>query len=460
MASMSVEPFFLNTSQFAEKVYAQFQESVDTEQRKNISLDMLNFNISFTPKQGKNVKINLCNFYKKCFVDFYGKLSPDEVDSLIDEFVTNWSIGLKGKTPLSSKTGLGKVKNNIFPIVRRATLIDDHNRSSCSTSADNTITFFPFRCLPSIGVSLATIQGSLISSIHKGMIKNWCKESKAGGIFKTYSEKEDPQLDLILDTAEHKGILSKEEIALLHIAKENFYNLIKKKYKKGNSMWYRYPSSAYKALLDGQEYLNLFGTLLLLPELIAQSQLKVKGDIIAVAAEESVLFVGGSQEPLALCFIGESALDYQVVRNHISLEPLRLVESGGGLWKWLHYVPNLEKRESSVPINKAQVDMIFKSIETGTHKNNCSPIIPVFKNYSTPLTEQSQEEIKQNLEAQKAEKPHTTLVPICWNCGANQRKLKQCEGCLLARYCERKCQKAHWKSHKTFCKSKSAAKST
>ena len=40
----------------------------------------------------------------------------------------------------------------------------------------------------------------------------------------------------------------------------------------------------------------------------------------------------------------------------------------------------------------------------------------------------------------------------CAHCGNDQGKLKYCNGCHLARYCDRKCQKSHWKCHQKSCK--------
>lgn len=454
------KPYFITTKEFGEIVYQKYLEVIDIDHRDKLELEMINFNICIYFKENKTIKINLCNLYKKCFVDLYGKISTATINSLIDEFVKNSLTGLKGKIPLVTgpDTGFTKIRNTIFPVVRRKRLVDDYNEITCANSIENKITFFPFRSNPGIGVSLATIEGSLICSIHRGMIKEWSKDPKGQMAFKAYMGRDEEQLNLILEL-DNKEILQ-DEIALLRIAKENYTNLVKKKYKKGSSMWHGFPSNAFKAELEGEEYSNLSGSLLLLPELIFESRLNIKGDTIAVAAEESTLFIGGAQDPSALCFIGDLAVDLKDDRNYISVDPLRLVKSGNGLWKWVHYVPNIEKMEFSVPVDRAQVNFIFKALTTASPKDINKRYIPVFKNLLAPLTLEGQQKMEEDLEAQKLGKRHCVVLPMCWYCGCAEKKLKQCEGCLLARYCERKCQKSHWKLHKVFCKSRSASKST
>lgn len=42
----------------------------------------------------------------------------------------------------------------------------------------------------------------------------------------------------------------------------------------------------------------------------------------------------------------------------------------------------------------------------------------------------------------------------CLNCGATDQKFKYCSGCKIAPYCNEKCQRAHWRTHKSNCSSK------
>lgn len=46
------------------------------------------------------------------------------------------------------------------------------------------------------------------------------------------------------------------------------------------------------------------------------------------------------------------------------------------------------------------------------------------------------------------------LVDACSNCGAKDKVLKKCSGCLVVGYCSTACQKNHWKAHKRPCKAK------
>ena len=39
----------------------------------------------------------------------------------------------------------------------------------------------------------------------------------------------------------------------------------------------------------------------------------------------------------------------------------------------------------------------------------------------------------------------------CVQCGAMAPKMKHCIGCKWARYCDRECQKANWRTHRTEC---------
>lgn len=39
----------------------------------------------------------------------------------------------------------------------------------------------------------------------------------------------------------------------------------------------------------------------------------------------------------------------------------------------------------------------------------------------------------------------------CLHCHT-EGKMKRCSGCLLAKYCSKECQKAHWKEHRQLCK--------
>jgi len=40
-------------------------------------------------------------------------------------------------------------------------------------------------------------------------------------------------------------------------------------------------------------------------------------------------------------------------------------------------------------------------------------------------------------------------LKTCVQCGAMAPKMKHCIGCRWARYCDRKCQKANWRTHRT-----------
>ena len=42
--------------------------------------------------------------------------------------------------------------------------------------------------------------------------------------------------------------------------------------------------------------------------------------------------------------------------------------------------------------------------------------------------------------------------PQCWNCGSRKENLQICGKCKIARYCNRGCQREHWKNaHKNEC---------
>jgi len=47
---------------------------------------------------------------------------------------------------------------------------------------------------------------------------------------------------------------------------------------------------------------------------------------------------------------------------------------------------------------------------------------------------------------------------LCTYCKKSQPKLNTCSGCKRAYYCDRVCQKNHWKYHKDECKAAVAAK--
>ena len=42
-------------------------------------------------------------------------------------------------------------------------------------------------------------------------------------------------------------------------------------------------------------------------------------------------------------------------------------------------------------------------------------------------------------------------LKTCVQCGARARKMKHCVGCKWAKYCDRECQKANWRTHRTEC---------
>ncbi len=46
------------------------------------------------------------------------------------------------------------------------------------------------------------------------------------------------------------------------------------------------------------------------------------------------------------------------------------------------------------------------------------------------------------------------LQKVCAYCGAGQKKLQHCKGCKAVFYCDRNCQKSHWKYHKVECVSR------
>jgi len=54
---------------------------------------------------------------------------------------------------------------------------------------------------------------------------------------------------------------------------------------------------------------------------------------------------------------------------------------------------------------------------------------------------------------------HVLTGSICDNCGTRgeegKAKLKICNNCKMVRYCDAKCQKMHWRSHKKECKASS-----
>ena len=43
-------------------------------------------------------------------------------------------------------------------------------------------------------------------------------------------------------------------------------------------------------------------------------------------------------------------------------------------------------------------------------------------------------------------------VTRCWECGYRSVKLKKCAKCKVGRYCSKKCQVAHWETHRKWCK--------
>ena len=44
------------------------------------------------------------------------------------------------------------------------------------------------------------------------------------------------------------------------------------------------------------------------------------------------------------------------------------------------------------------------------------------------------------------------LLECCSFCEKKSQRLLKCAGCSIAQYCDQKCQKSHWKIHKTHCK--------
>ena len=40
---------------------------------------------------------------------------------------------------------------------------------------------------------------------------------------------------------------------------------------------------------------------------------------------------------------------------------------------------------------------------------------------------------------------------VCAHCGVEAFKMQRCSGCKTVAYCDRICQKRHWKQHKAFC---------
>lgn len=50
-----------------------------------------------------------------------------------------------------------------------------------------------------------------------------------------------------------------------------------------------------------------------------------------------------------------------------------------------------------------------------------------------------------------ANKKRVDIIRQCWGCGLRQFRLKKCGRCRKALYCNAKCQKKDWKSHKKAC---------
>ncbi|KAH7042207.1 putative MYND domain protein [Macrophomina phaseolina] len=52
---------------------------------------------------------------------------------------------------------------------------------------------------------------------------------------------------------------------------------------------------------------------------------------------------------------------------------------------------------------------------------------------------------------------NSTAATACASCGKTSTDLKRCAKCHSEHYCNRDCQKAHWKTHKKVCASRAAA---
>ena len=42
-------------------------------------------------------------------------------------------------------------------------------------------------------------------------------------------------------------------------------------------------------------------------------------------------------------------------------------------------------------------------------------------------------------------------ISVCANCGFEGTNLLRCSRCKLVHYCDKTCQKNHWKKHKKYC---------
>eukprot|EP00698_Gefionella_okellyi_P001891 TRINITY_DN11731_c0_g1_i2.p3 TRINITY_DN11731_c0_g1~~TRINITY_DN11731_c0_g1_i2.p3 ORF type:complete len:152 (-),score=34.89 TRINITY_DN11731_c0_g1_i2:80-535(-) len=58
---------------------------------------------------------------------------------------------------------------------------------------------------------------------------------------------------------------------------------------------------------------------------------------------------------------------------------------------------------------------------------------------------------------QKSDLPYGVVSSLdgCAYCGKTEGKLLKCARCVAVRYCNRDCQKAHWREHKPVCKAPS-----
>lgn len=85
----------------------------------------------------------------------------------------------------------------------------------------------------------------------------------------------------------------------------------------------------------------------------------------------------------------------------------------------------------------------------GENENN---IVGLLRDRGAKTYVQQQEELLQARLATQREEAKGK----CANCGelesSSAQKLSRCTGCEVVYYCGRKCQKAHWKVHKSYCK--------
>ena len=465
--------YILSPEEFLAKACDQLEQQLCTEcpRLKILKTDVLNLSIDIgeSPNKGSHeestgdnenesitvsetsgtgvgsFQLSLLRTYRECF--FENIFAAEIVEGVLKQFINNSVASMVNIT--GTHVTLINIKKQLLPCVKPAEWVDGFNKIICTNSIDDRVVAFPMIGLPSTYISVLIDNALFRRNLTTTIIQEWCSDPDSRVLLERYAEKDDRQLGQLVEMSE----ASKEQVGLLKLARENLAKKIEGQ-KNKTAIWQKTYTECFVSDFSGQrlDFDNLVASLILLPEEI--SKLEVKGDHVVVVPDTNSVIVGPSRDAFSLCFLGELVLDSVRKTRHISAVPLRLVSCDKDIWKWIPYRTDLSKNEACVPRNQIEKDLIFNAFKKGLKKRDkrgrAQITCPVFIDFPTPLSLESQEEI-----AKVKDTPirNVNLRCVCWQCGKGSvENLRKCKQCLLARYCGAECQKEHWKMHKKFCR--------